>query len=70
MTVTLDEQAEKLLKRQLEAGYFSNADEAVQAAIWQAFGAEATPELEALLDEALSHQGRRIPLEELKLKYL
>ena len=65
MTVTLDTNAEKLLLRQLASGAFANVEEAVESAVWQAFGAEATPELEALLDEALSHKGRRIPLTEL-----
>jgi hypothetical protein len=30
----------------------------------------ATPELEVLLDEALSHEGERVPLEELMARYL
>jgi hypothetical protein len=54
-----------LLRKQLQFGAFANAAEAVEVAVWQAFGAEATPELEALLDEALNHSGRRVPIEEL-----
>jgi Arc/MetJ-type ribon-helix-helix transcriptional regulator len=65
MTVSLNPSAEELIQKQLESGAFANASEAVEAAVWQAFGAEATPELEALLDEALNHSGRRVPLEEL-----
>ena len=64
MTVTLAHRAEKLLQKQLQTGAFASVDEAVETAVWQAFGAEATPELEALLDEALNTPGRRVPLEE------
>ena len=65
MTVNLNTAAEELVQRQIQSGVFADASEAVEAAVWQAFGAEATPELEALLDEALLHQGRRVPLGEL-----
>ena len=67
MTVTIDAEAEQLLQRQLQSGVFANASEAVQAAVWQMFGYEATPELESLLDEALHQKGRRIPLSEMRL---
>jgi len=65
MTVNLNTAAEELVQRQVQSGAFADASEAVESAVWQAFGAEATPELEALLDEALSHTGRRIPLDEI-----
>ncbi len=67
MTVTLDAEAERLLQRQLQAGAFGTAEEAVEAAVRQVFGNEATPELEALLDDALNHTGRRIPLGEIAI---
>ena len=66
MTVTLDAISERLLLKQLQTGAFADASEAVEAPVQQAFGGTATPELEALLDEALNHPGRRIPLEELR----
>ncbi len=66
MTVIIDAESEKLLQLQLQAGAFSSAAEAVAVAVKRMFGCEATPELESLLDEALAHTGRRIPLSELR----
>lgn len=62
MTKHLAKMAKESVQKQTKCTASTNADE---AAFWQAFAAEPTPELEALLNEALSHSGKRIPLEEL-----
>lgn len=66
MTVTLTECTESLLKRQVAEGGYVSVDAAVEAAVQTAFGWRATAALESLLDEALSHTGRRVPLVELR----
>lgn len=66
MTITLDAATERLLAKQVAAGIFATVAEAAEAAVQFAYNTKATPCLEALLDEALSHQGRRVPLEELR----
>lgn len=65
MTVTLTAPTESLLKEQVATGGYASIDSAIEAAIQTAFGWRATAALESLLDEALLHPGRRVPLAEL-----
>lgn len=66
MTATLTAPAEALLREQVASGQFSSVDSAVEAAIQTVFGHRASPALESLLDEALQHTGRRVPVSELR----
>lgn len=66
MTATLTASAETLLREQVANGQFNSVDSAVEAAIQTVFGHRASPALESLLDEALQHPGRRVPISELR----
>ena len=68
MTATLTAPAEALLREQVASGQFSSMDFAVEAAIQTVFGHRASQALEFLLDEALQHPGRRVPVSELRRK--
>jgi hypothetical protein len=66
MTATLTAPAESLLREQVANGQFSSIESALDAAVQTVFGRRASPALESLLDEALGHQGRRVPVSELR----
>jgi hypothetical protein len=68
VNATLSEPIESLLREQVENGQFSNIEDAIASAVKTVFGRTASPTLEALLDEALSHPGERIPLSQLRRK--
>jgi len=68
MTATLTAPAEALLREQIANGQFSSIDSAVETAIQTVFGHRASPALESLLDEALQHPGRCVPISELRQK--
>lgn len=69
MTITLTAPAEALLREQIAQGSFANIDSAVEAAVQTTFGHRASKALESLLDEALNHPGRRVPLAELRARH-
>lgn len=66
MTATLTPPVEALLQEQVANGQFESIDSALEAAVKTVFGRRASSALESLLDEALQHPGRRIPLAELR----
>lgn len=66
VTANLSIPAEALIREQIESGQFSSVDSAVEAAVQTVFGTRASKALESLLDEALQHEGRRVPLSELR----
>lgn len=66
MTATLTPPVEALLLEQVASGQFESVEVALESAVKTVFGRNASPALESLLDEALNHQGRRIPLSELR----
>lgn len=66
MNITLDAATERLLEKQVATGIFATMADAAEAAVRFAYGARATLQLEALLDEALQDEGRRVPLSELR----
>ena len=66
MTANLTAPAEALLREQIASGQFSSVDSAVEAAVQTVFGHRASKGLENLLDAALQHEGRRIPVSELR----
>jgi hypothetical protein len=66
MTATLTEPAESLLREQVANGQFPSIEAALETAVEVVFGRKASPALESLLDEALSHSGPRIPLSQLR----
>lgn len=68
MTVTLTERSESLLKEQVAQGGYTSVDAAIEAAVQTAFGWRASAALEELLEAALSHPGRRVPLAELRAR--
>ncbi len=68
MTATLTEPVESLLREQVANGQFPSIEVALETAVRTVFGRKATPALESLLDEALSHPGERIPLSQLRRK--
>jgi Arc/MetJ-type ribon-helix-helix transcriptional regulator len=68
MTATLSPPVEALLREQVGKGHFSNVDDALENAVKTVFGRRASVALESMLDEALSHQGSRIPLSQLRTK--
>lgn len=68
MNATLSEPTELLLREQVENGQFSSIEAAIDTAVKTVFGRMASPALESLLDEALSHPGDRIPLSQLRRK--
>ena len=68
MTATLTPSVEALLREQVANGQFESVDFALEAAVQTVFGRRASKALESLLDEALDHPGRRIPLSELRQK--
>jgi len=69
MTITLTGPAEALLREQIVQGSFANIDAAVEAAVQTTFGHRASKALESLLEEALDHPGRRVPLAEMSARY-
>ena len=66
MTATLTPPVEALLREQVANGAFSSVDSALEAAVQTVFGRRATGALESLLDEALRHEGRKVPVSELR----
>jgi hypothetical protein len=68
MTATLTTPVEALLREQVANGHFQSIDLALETAVQTVFGRRASPALESLLDEALSHSGERIPLSQLRRK--
>lgn len=66
MIVTLTERSESLLKEQVAQGGYASVDAAIEAAVQSAFGRRATAALEGLLDAAMTHPGRRVPVAELR----
>lgn len=68
MTATLTAPVEALLREQVTNGQFPSVDIALEAAVKTVFGRRASPALESLLDNALSHPGDRIPLSQLRTK--
>lgn len=68
MNAMLTEPVESLLREQVASGQFSSIEAAIETAVKTVFGRTASPALEALLDEALSHPGERIPLSQLRGK--
>ncbi len=66
MTATLTEPAELLLREQVANGQFPSIEAALETAVEVVFGRKASPALESLLDEALSHSGPCIPLSQLR----
>lgn len=66
MTATLTAPVEALLREQVANGQFPDIERALEAAVKTVFGRRATPALESLLDEALTHPGQRIPLSQLR----
>jgi len=68
MNATLTEPVESLLREQVASGQFSSIEAAIETAVKTVFGRTASPALESLLDEALSHPGERIPLSQLRGK--
>jgi|GEM_PF-779702 len=69
MKVTLSEPAEpaeSLLREQAASGQFASIETAIDTAVTTVTGRMASPVLESLLDEALSHPGDRIPLSQLR----
>ena len=68
MHATLTEPVESLLREQVASGQFSSIEAAIETAVKTVFGRTASPALESLLDEALSHPGERIPLSQLRGK--
>ncbi|MBK8036480.1 MAG: hypothetical protein IPK22_04995 [Verrucomicrobiaceae bacterium] len=68
MNATLTEPVESLLREQVASGQFSSIEAAIESAVKTVFGRTASPALESLLDEALSHSGERIPLSQLRGK--
>ena len=66
MIATLTPSVEALLREQVATGQFESVDFALEAAVKTVFGRRASPALESLLDEALNHQGRCVPLSELR----
>jgi len=68
VTATLTAPAEALLREQVASGQFSSVDSALKAAVQTVFGRRASQALESLLDEALQHTGRRVPVSELRQK--
>ena len=68
MTAMLTEPAESLLREQVANGQFPSIEAALETAVEVVFGRKASPALELLLDEALSHSGQRIPLSQLRRK--
>jgi hypothetical protein len=65
MTATLTEPVELLLREQVANGHFPSIDTALESAVKTTFGLTASSALESLLDVALSHPGKRIPLADL-----
>ena len=53
---------EALLRKQVASGQFNS----VEAAIQTVFGHRASHALKSLLDKALQHTGRRVPVSELR----
>ena len=68
MTAPSTAPAEARLREQVASGQFNSVDSAVEAAIQTVFGHRASPALESLLDEALQHPGRRVPVSEMRRK--
>jgi len=68
MTATLSAPVEALLLEQVANGDFPTVDFALETAVKTVFGRRASGALEALLDEALSCRGDRIPLAQLRGK--
>lgn len=66
MTITFSERTECLLKEQVGEGGYADVDAAVEAAVQTVFGCHASAALESLLDAALDHTGRRVPLSEMR----
>lgn len=66
MTATLTAPVEALLREQVSNGHFPSVDFALEAAVKTVFGRCASQTLESLLDEALSHSGKRVPLSQLR----
>jgi hypothetical protein len=66
MTATLTAPVEALLREQVTNGQFPDIERALEAAVKTVFGRRATPALESLLDEALTHTGQRSPLSQLR----
>jgi hypothetical protein len=66
MTATLTAPVEALLREQVTNGQFPDIERALEAAVKTVFGRRATPALESLLDEALTHPGQRVPLSQLR----
>lgn len=66
MTATLTPPVEALLQEQVANGQFESIDSAIEAAVKTVFGRRASQALESMLDQALEHSGRRIPLSELR----
>ncbi|MCF7785743.1 MAG: hypothetical protein K9N47_06450 [Prosthecobacter sp.] len=69
MSITLTTPAEALLREQIAQGSFANIDSADEAAVQTTFGHRASKALEFLLNEALDHLGRRVPLAELRARH-
>jgi hypothetical protein len=66
MKATLTAPAEELFREQVASGQFASVDSALEASVQTVFVRRASQALETLLDEALSHQGRRVPVAELR----
>ncbi len=57
---------EEFLHEQVASGKFASVDSAIKAAVQIFCGRRASQALESLLDEALNHEGRRVPISELR----
>jgi hypothetical protein len=66
MIANLTAPAEALVREQVASGQFGSVDAAIEAAVQTVFGRRASKALEDLLDIALQHEGRRVPLSELR----
>ena len=66
MTATLTAPVEALLREQVANGDFQSVEFALEAAVKTVFGRRASVELETLLDVAISHEGERVPIAQLR----
>ena len=66
MTTTLTAPVEALLREQVAKGHFPSLDRALEVAVKTVDGRRASHALESLLDEALSHPGKRVALSPLR----
>ena len=66
MTATLTAPVEALLREQVAKSHFPSLDRALEVAVKAVDGLRASYAFESLLDEALSHPGKRVSLARLR----